>query len=217
MMATNGKQVFIVGPRKIQNRLMAEYVREEVGLPCMALTSSEAGELKRSGSKQNLVLRDCPGLNGQHVRQQLSPEGRFESGPDQILAIFNVPPGKDIERETIPLGIRGFFYREDEPETLRRGIGALFEGELWMSHKAMAECLINGHRGDHYGRGDPGSGLTKREMEVLATVAAGGSNEDVAVRLCISSHTVKTHIYRIFRKIGASNRLEAALWAARNL
>ena len=48
-------------------------------------------------------------------------------------------------------------------------------------------------------------------------VAVGVKNEEIADRLCISPHTVKTHIYNIFKKIGVPNRLQAALWAAQNL
>ena len=43
------------------------------------------------------------------------------------------------------------------------------------------------------------------------------NSQEIADKLCISSHTVKTHIYNIFKKIGVPNRLQAALWAAKNL
>jgi len=61
------------------------------------------------------------------------------------------------------------------------------------------------------------TGLTPREMEILAMVAAGAKNEAIADKLCISPHTVKTHVYNIFKKIDVPNRLQAALWAAKNL
>jgi LuxR family transcriptional regulator of csgAB operon len=48
-------------------------------------------------------------------------------------------------------------------------------------------------------------------------VASGRANNKIAEELCISPHTVKTHIYNIYKKISAPNRLQAALWAAKNL
>jgi DNA-binding CsgD family transcriptional regulator len=48
-------------------------------------------------------------------------------------------------------------------------------------------------------------------------VVSGATNEEIAARICISPHTVKTHIYNIFKKIKVPNRLQAALWAAKNL
>ena len=59
--------------------------------------------------------------------------------------------------------------------------------------------------------------LTQRQAEILAQVAVGNTNDEIADRLCISPHTVKTHLYNIFRKINVPNRIQAALWAAKNL
>jgi DNA-binding CsgD family transcriptional regulator len=59
--------------------------------------------------------------------------------------------------------------------------------------------------------------LTPREIEILSLVAIGAKNEEIAEKLFISSNTVKTHIYNIFKKIDVPNRLQAALWAAKNL
>ena len=54
--------------------------------------------------------------------------------------------------------------------------------------------------------------LTTREKEILDKIAHGSSNRDIADELYISLHTVKTHIYNIFKKIDVSNRIQAALW-----
>jgi LuxR family transcriptional regulator of csgAB operon len=59
--------------------------------------------------------------------------------------------------------------------------------------------------------------LTPREMEILGVLASGAKNEEIADKLFISPHTVKTHLYAIYRKINVSNRLQAVLWASKNL
>ncbi len=65
----------------------------------------------------------------------------------------------------------------------------------------------------------PGSDslLTKREKEIIRQISAGASNCQIADRLFISPHTVKTHLYNIFQKIDVKGRLQAALWAAKYL
>jgi DNA-binding NarL/FixJ family response regulator len=55
------------------------------------------------------------------------------------------------------------------------------------------------------------AGLTRRELEVLASVAQGISNQEIGKKLCISEQTVKTHLTRIFAKLEVKNRLAAVL------
>ena len=80
----------------------------------------------------------------------------------------------------------------------------------------MAKCLMS-----QRSNSDPSKKevvfLTQRELEILSMVVSGATNEEIAARVCISPHTVKTHIYNIFKKINVPNRLQAALWAAKNL
>jgi len=59
--------------------------------------------------------------------------------------------------------------------------------------------------------------LTSREIEVLSVLVSGAKNEEIAEKLFISPHTVKSHLYAIYKKIDVSNRLQAVLWASENL
>ena len=54
-------------------------------------------------------------------------------------------------------------------------------------------------------------------MEIVSLIALGYSNSEIANTLYISHHTVRTHIYNIFKKIGVSTRFQAALWTAQHL
>ena len=80
----------------------------------------------------------------------------------------------------------------------------------------MSRCILEEDEEEHP-PGKESSILTPREVEILSMVALGFKNEDIADRLFISPNTVKTHIYNIFKKIDVPNRLQAALWAAKNL
>ena len=58
--------------------------------------------------------------------------------------------------------------------------------------------------------------LTRRETQVLTALCQGGSNLDIADSLFVSEHTVKSHLYSIFRKLEVKNRMQAIAWAKRN-
>lgn len=58
--------------------------------------------------------------------------------------------------------------------------------------------------------------LTGRELEVLRLVADGASNSEISEMLCISPHTVKSHVIHIFNKLNVNDRTQAAVWAVRN-
>lgn len=59
--------------------------------------------------------------------------------------------------------------------------------------------------------------LTPRETEILAAIATGLPNKEIAYRLGIAESTVKGHILHLFEKLGVSNRTEAAIWALREV
>ena len=61
------------------------------------------------------------------------------------------------------------------------------------------------------------SRLTVREKQVLSCIASGYTSQAISDELNISMHTVKTHIYNLYRKINATNRLQATLWATKYL
>jgi LuxR family transcriptional regulator of csgAB operon len=83
--------------------------------------------------------------------------------------------------------------------------------------RCIEEDVSNTHIIERKSMNQASHNLTKREMEILALVTVGTKNDDIANKLCISTHTVKTHLYNLFKKIDVSDRLQAALWAAKNL
>jgi LuxR family transcriptional regulator of csgAB operon len=162
-----------------------------------------------------LVLWDAPRQDGERFLAGLR-EIRAKLTAAHLLALFNVEPQAKIEPLAFRCGVRGFFYQHDGWETLAKGIRSLFAGEVWMPRAALVACLLEQQAGQR-GEFAPSHDLTPREVDVLRLLAVGASNGSIAERLCISPHTARTHVHRIFKKIGTSNRLEAALWAAEYL
>ena len=211
------KIVHIIGPLKLQNAMIAYYLESMAAIPCADLTPDDVIPVPADAQAGpiRLFLIDCfkghieKALDGFNTRQKKTI---FQ----YPLALFNVKPRTGVEQKGIPLKIRGFFYMCDKPETLLAGIEAIFDGKIWIPDELKARYQ-RGLNGRTAGGSDGEHLFTPRELQILALVAEGLRNEQVALRLCISFHTVKTHMYNIIKKIGVSNRRQAVLWAMINL
>ena len=215
--ASSGNVVYIVGPRKLQNEAIASCLERETGDQCFVLGDINhipPYDLKDS-SLQRLVLLDCQGKDKKRLLAELRPY-LSQRGFANHIALFNVSRDQGIEQSCVPEGIRGFFYEEDQLEIFLKGVKAVREGDWWLSREVMIKCILEGTDEDASSR--RGSEiLTQRQTEILAQVAVGASNDEIAENLSVSPHTVKTHLYNIFKKINVTNRLQAALWAAKHL
>jgi LuxR family transcriptional regulator of csgAB operon len=215
--ASPGNVVYIVGPRKLQNEAIASCLERAIGDQCFVLKDINhipPDDLKDS-SLQRLMLLDCHGKDRKRLLAELRPYLR-QRGFANHVALFNVSRDQGIEQSCVPEGIRGFFYEEDQLEIFLKGVQAVREGDWWIPREVMIKCIIEGTDEDVSSK--RGSEvLTHRQTEILAQVAVGASNDEIAENLNVSPHTVKTHLYNIFKKIKVTNRLQAALWAAKHL
>ena len=214
---STGKVIHIVGPRRLQNEAIASCLQRQTGDPCFVhevLGSVPLDEANDNG-RQGLVLLDCEGKDEKNVLAELRPYLRQKQSENHIV-LFNVSRDSGIEKRCVSEGVRGFFYAEDQLEILVKGVQAVLNGDWWLSREVMIKCILEGTDDDRYARRG-NELLTLRQIEILAQVAIGASNDEIADRLNISSHTVKTHLYNIFKKIKVTNRLQAALWAAKHL
>jgi len=216
-MPLTNKLICVVGPRRFQNELIASFLERETGAQCVPKSSIRQISFTddRKVGTQRQVLWDCLGENLETLILEIESHGKRVLARD-LVAFFNMQEGLGIEERAVMLGVRGFFYEHDSLDIFLKGIRAIFDGELWLPRKIMTKCILNNKIREPSPDGDRVA-LTRRENEVLAMVAVGATNEEIADRLCISPHTVKTHVYNIFKKINVPNRLQAAFWAAKNL
>jgi LuxR family transcriptional regulator of csgAB operon len=207
------KRIYIVGQHRLQNEMMASFIGNSTGVDCRVEDDiCKVPPGKRNGLE--LILFDCSDQGADALLSGLRSEKKFTV--NRLLALFNVREAMEIEKETLALGVRGFFYDHDGSATLLKGVDVIFDNQLWLSRKKFTEVLERGFEGPTERKKISG-GLTARETEILKALALGIPNEMIAKELCISPHTVKTHIYHIFRKISVKNRIQAARWAMNHL
>ena len=213
---TPKNNTFILSSGSLHNELLAYVMEKEFGSKCSTIdnVNSLPAEVFL-GLKEKLLLIDYSAQNYERMLADNTSNSQVNIS-SYILGLYNLPHNQGIEKRALLLGIKGFFYKEDSLKLFLKGIKSLFAGEVWIRRDILVECALEGEQ-----RKIPSvqaiNGLSQREMEVLALVSLGTKNEDIAEKLFISPHTVKTHLYHIFKKINVPNRLQAALWSAKNL
>jgi DNA-binding NarL/FixJ family response regulator len=209
--------LYLLTNENFHSQALASILQREVGARCICCQNPvKVGEKAREWpAKASLLLIDGTAKDFEAVLVDVQVQYQSShNGP--IPALYNLPAGSGIEKKAFSRGVRGFFYRHDSLEHMIKGVRALLKGELWMSRDLLVEFAL---KGSGKGNGIGGSEvlLTSREMQILALVSAGATNEEIAEKLDLSPHTVKTHLYNVFKKINVPNRFQAALWAAKNL
>lgn len=208
------RRIYIVGPHRLQNEMMASFIASRMGVDCQVENDvRDVPREERNG--RELTLFDCRERGSEALLTDLRSKKK-KLAINHLLALFNVRESVEIEKEALVLGVRGFFYDHDGSATLLKGISAIFDNQLWMSRQKFTAVLESGF-GDPMESKKNSGGLTAREAEILNALALGIPNETIAKNLCISPHTVKTHVYHIFRKINVKNRIQAARWAMAHL
>ena len=201
------KSIIIIGPRRLQNEMMSRILEQETGASC------SCGDEISGSVTSDLILIDCHDQDVKKVLAALETENK--DGPlPYLIALFNLPPGKGVEEDSVMSGIVGVFHQNDPINQFLKGVKAIFTGELWFSRDMMTRFVLK--KRDIFSNKAKDL-LTQREIEILSLMALGAKNEDIAEQLFVSVNTIKTHIYNIFKKINVNNRLQAALWAAKNL
>jgi len=114
-------------------------------------------------------------------------------------------------RDALDAGAVGYLLKDSEPADLVAGVRAAARGEAPLDPR-VARALLPGGEFGH-----PEIRLSPREREVLALVGRSMANKQIARALGITEHTVKVHLTSVFRQLGVSDRVSAALWARENL
>jgi DNA-binding NarL/FixJ family response regulator len=117
--------------------------------------------------------------------------------------------------EALHAGAAGFLPKDVEPDELRDAVRVVASGEALLSPSVTRRLIAEFVSRPAGRRGPPAEldELTGREREVLALVAAGLTNDEIAERLVISPATAKTHVSRILLKLGARDRAQLVVIA----
>jgi DNA-binding NarL/FixJ family response regulator len=155
----------------------------------------------------DVILLDLklPGMDGIAVLGELAAQ----DSPSRVLVLTSMTEPA-AAAAALRAGAAGVLYKDVDPDALVRAIRAVHDGHFLLAPEAAGSLLRSGRSGGGL------DALTSREREVLAELAHGRSNREIARALHVSEKTVKTHVSSVLTKLGVADRTQAALVAVRH-
>src|SRR5580698_4351721 len=173
----------------------------------------------------DILLLDLkmPGLDGLATLQRLQT-----SKHKTRVIVLTASEDKNEFVQAMKLGTSGIVLKQSATDLLIKSIRKVNAGEIWLDSHTTAAVMRQFATGADEGPAaapgaPPAAGrererslLSQREREIVALVAQGFKNKEMAEKMFISEQTVKNHLHNIFDKLGVSDRLELALYAIHN-
>ncbi|WP_207485648.1 LuxR C-terminal-related transcriptional regulator [Arenibaculum pallidiluteum] len=175
-----------------------------------AATVSETAEMK--ARTVDLVLCDLNATGD--IQDSIGAlRRRF---PSARVVVLSASPDPQALVMPFRAGVDGCLFKDISPEALIQSLRLVMTGEKVFPTQ-LAMVLVQG-RGEAaaLALGGGRKGLSPREREILRRLVAGESNKEIANRLGITEATIKVHLKGLLRKLGVSNRTQAAIWALNN-
>ena len=182
----------------------------------------------RDGLKKLLLLEDDFEIVGEAGDGREVLEKVQALDPDVLLLDLRMPNLDGLSAlqalQQTNKRTRVIVLKQTAPDLIVKSIRKVHSGEIWLDSHTTAAVMRQFSTGQESAGGGQSSGgknrerspLSTREREIVALVAQGYKNKEMAEKMFISEQTVKNHLHNIFDKLGVSDRLELALYAIHN-
>ncbi|MEO3752808.1 response regulator transcription factor [Streptomyces sp. B6B3] len=202
-------RVLLVDDHQVVRRGLRTFleVQDDIEVVGEAADGAE-GVARAEELRPDVILMDVkmPGTDGVEALRRLGDLGL----PARVLIVTSF-----TERRTVVPALRagaaGYVHKDIDPDALAGAIRSVHAGHVLLQPEVAGALLAEEASG-----GGRGGSLTDREREVLALIARGRSNREIARALVLSEKTVKTHVSNILMKLDLADRTQAALWAVRH-
>jgi DNA-binding NarL/FixJ family response regulator len=196
-------KVLIADDHALFRRGVVELLREEPAFSPVGEASNGPDTVRLCRNLEpDVVLLDVhmPGGSGLEVIRNLKEQ------PTLKVLMLTISEKDEDLMAAIQAGADGYMLKGTEPEGLIQAIRQVAAGQAVLSPQITAKVMKAAADAQ---TGDPQISLSPREQEVLTELAGGATTAEIAVRLVISTSTVKTHVHHILEKLEAANRTEA--------
>lgn len=180
---------------------------------CGEASSGKEAIDQASALKPDVILMDIglPDMSGIEATRKIK-----EANPDTAVVALTIHEDEEYFFKMLEAGANGYVPKKAAPEELLTAIRAAYAGEVYL-YPSLAKLLVKDYLGQQAASKEvqPVSDLTAREQEVLALLAEGANNNEIAEYLTISPKTVARHRENIMTKLNMHSRTELVKYAIR--
>ena len=203
-------RVLVADDTQIHTQLLADALRRDPGLEVISppSRSRDLVETVKLQAVDVIVLSSHLDEEPMHGFEVLTKLRSVQPG---ILAVMLLDSSKrEAVVRAFRAGAKGIFSRHDSVETLSKCVRSLYQGQIWASNQEIA-FAVEALEASPVVRAVDSNGLSllsKRELQVVRSLAEGLTNREIAGRLGLSQHTIKNYLFRVYDKLGVSSRIE---------
>ena len=176
----------------------------------LSVVSARETAIKQLSIEPDIILLN-PDILKQRTLSRFIHSVQSKSPSTRVVCVLRDAPSEENAIADIKAGIRGFIKTTDQAIIIAKALRSVYGGEIWAERrvleKAIANPMLLPETLQAHVPGLPP--LTNREMEMLTLVLQGATNREIADRSKISERTVKTHLYRVYRKLMVKSRTKA--------
>ena len=189
------------------------FVHGRKGFTVETLTGSSQKIIGELGAhKTDVALISEELLDGPEAGLKVLQKTRKSQGTSAIMLLQRSKPEQVVN--AFRDGARGVFYRTHSLKSLSKCIETVHKGQIWASNEDLEHLIkaLSHLQPLHLNNPQGLPLLTRREEDVVRLVADGLRNREIAQQLKVKEHSIRNYIYRIFEKLGVSNRVELILY-----
>ena len=203
-------RVLVADNTRIHTQLLADALKRDHGLDVVSADSDSHGLITAAAAHKAEVIVISSNLD-EEPHRAFEVLRELRASHPHIRAVMLLDSSKrELILHAFRAGARGIFSRHESVESLGKCVRSVHEGQIWASSLQMS-FAVEALASSPTVRAVDANGLdllSKREMEVVRSLAEGLTNREIAERLGLSQHTIKNYLFRVFDKLGVSSRVE---------
>lgn len=202
-------RIMIVANDPNQTQALNAALDHQDSMGIISIVSSSETAIKQLTDSPDIMLLNPEVLKANTLSRFIHTIHTKSSRTRIIHLLQRTLPDEELIYD-IKAGVRGYIKTTDSPAIMIKAIQAVFNGEIWAERRILEKAISNPLLPEILNVNVPGlAPLTSREKEMLTLVMKGESNKEIAASSSISERTVKTHLYRVYRKLNVKSRTKA--------